>query len=200
MHIAMASNNHAHRDGWRRYQPHLPGRLPLTESELPREERWGWQGLEVHLDRYAAADAPLTVLGLHDGGGNERLMAPMGVVERRPARALSRSAATAAKHRKGDDPLVYWSLAWSTRLLASRWRQGHALGAMIDPFDRRPEEDVMQSTVFLDRAGPPARRRRSPAFTRAGRHATRAFATRRTHPRCRRSSRSCARLATTPMG
>ncbi len=79
----MASSGYGGHDGWRRYQPYLPARLRLTDAELPREERWSWEGLEVHLDRYDGVDAPLTVLGLHGGGGYGRLMAPMGVVARR---------------------------------------------------------------------------------------------------------------------
>jgi alpha-beta hydrolase superfamily lysophospholipase len=68
---------------WRRYQPYLPARLRIAEGQLPHEERWAWDGLEVHLDRYRVPGAPLTVIGLHGGGGYGRLMAPMGVLARR---------------------------------------------------------------------------------------------------------------------
>ena len=79
----MAPRDYEHLSGWRRYQPYLPARLRLTDRGLPREEWWDWDGLEVHLDRYEAPGAPLTVIGLHGGGGYGRLMAPMGVVAQR---------------------------------------------------------------------------------------------------------------------
>ena len=68
---------------WRRYQPYLPARLRVKSGQLPDEERWAWDGVEVHLDRYRVSSAPLTVIGLHGGGGYGRLMAPMGVLARR---------------------------------------------------------------------------------------------------------------------
>jgi alpha-beta hydrolase superfamily lysophospholipase len=68
---------------WRRYQPHLPPRLRLDDRELPREQRWEWEGIKVHVDRYEQPDAPLTVIGLHGGGGYGRLLAPIGLLARR---------------------------------------------------------------------------------------------------------------------
>ena len=79
----MTPRYYEHLSDWRRYQPYLPARLRLTDSGLPREQWWDWEGLEVHLDRYEDPGAALTVIGLHGGGGYGRLMAPMGVVARR---------------------------------------------------------------------------------------------------------------------
>jgi alpha-beta hydrolase superfamily lysophospholipase len=81
--LNMAFRDYEHDAGWRRYQPHLPARFRLMDTELPREEWWDWEGLGVHLDRYEVSNAPLTVIGLHGGGGYGRLMAPVGVAARR---------------------------------------------------------------------------------------------------------------------
>ena len=79
----MSVRDYDHQSVWRRYQPYLPARLRLLDGHLPREERWAWEGVGVHLDRYEVPDAPLTVIGLHGGGGYGRLMAPMGMLARR---------------------------------------------------------------------------------------------------------------------
>jgi alpha-beta hydrolase superfamily lysophospholipase len=65
-------------DHWRRYQAFLPERMRLTEGREPAEEWWPWGGGEIHLDRFAAPHAPLTVVMLHGGGGYGRLVAPYG--------------------------------------------------------------------------------------------------------------------------
>src|ERR1700723_896030 len=80
---SLSNRDYQHHWGWRRYQPHLPARFRLTDGELPSEERWSWEGLAVHLDRYELPGAPLTIVGLHGGGGYGRLMAPIGVLARR---------------------------------------------------------------------------------------------------------------------
>ncbi|MGA2163839.1 MAG: alpha/beta fold hydrolase [Solirubrobacteraceae bacterium] len=79
----MAHLDYEHQASWRSYQPHLPPRLRLCPGELPREERWQWQGIAVHVDRYEQPDAPVTVIGLHGGGGYGRLLAPIGLLARR---------------------------------------------------------------------------------------------------------------------
>lgn len=65
-------------NGWRQYQRFLPARMRLTDDHLPAEEWWSLRNSEIHLDRYAAPDAPMTVVMLHGGGGNGRLMGPFG--------------------------------------------------------------------------------------------------------------------------
>jgi alpha-beta hydrolase superfamily lysophospholipase len=63
---------------WREYQPHLPPALRLEGDDVPGEERWRWRGLDVHLDRFAAPEAPATVLVLHGGGGYGRILSSAG--------------------------------------------------------------------------------------------------------------------------
>jgi alpha-beta hydrolase superfamily lysophospholipase len=55
----------------------------LDDGELPSEQRWEWEGIAVHVDRYERPDAPLTVIGLHGGGGYGRLLAPVGLLASR---------------------------------------------------------------------------------------------------------------------
>ncbi len=65
-------------DRWRAYQPHFPEHIRIEEGHEPAEEYWPWQGAQIHLDRFTAKDAPLTVILLHGGGGCGRLLAPFG--------------------------------------------------------------------------------------------------------------------------
>jgi alpha-beta hydrolase superfamily lysophospholipase len=65
-------------DHWREFQQFLPARIRLTDSREPAEEWWPWRGADIHIDRYAAPSAPLTVMLLHGGGGYGRLLAPFG--------------------------------------------------------------------------------------------------------------------------
>lgn len=67
-------------DHWRKYQPFLPERLRLSAEREPAEEWWLWREADIHLDRFAAPAAPLTVILLHGGGGNSRLVAPYGLM------------------------------------------------------------------------------------------------------------------------
>jgi alpha-beta hydrolase superfamily lysophospholipase len=69
-------------DHWARYQGFFPERYRLTKTNLPVEEWWSWRGAQIHLDRYASGNAPLTVLLLHGGGGYSRLLAPLAVMLR----------------------------------------------------------------------------------------------------------------------
>lgn len=65
-------------DRWRAYQPFFPEHIRIEEGREPAEEYWPWQGGQIHLDRFTAKDAPLTVILLHGGGGCGRLLAPFG--------------------------------------------------------------------------------------------------------------------------
>src|SRR5262249_40173114 len=67
-------------DYWRKYQRFLPERMRLSEGREPAEEWWSWRDAQIHLDRYTAPAAPLTVVLLHGGGGCGRLLAPFGLL------------------------------------------------------------------------------------------------------------------------
>lgn len=69
-------------DHWRRYQSWFPPQWRCEGDATPSEEWWRWRGCDVHLDRFAAPDAPTKVLVLHGGGGYGRLLAPLGVALR----------------------------------------------------------------------------------------------------------------------
>ncbi len=68
---------------WRLYQPFFPAGLRCTEETTPREEYWRWRGLDVHLDRVEAPDAPLKIIVLHGAGAYGRVMAPAAVLAQR---------------------------------------------------------------------------------------------------------------------
>src|SRR5262249_28840388 len=72
--------SYAQIDHWRKYQPLLPARIRLSEGREPAEEWWPWRGADIHVDRYAASSAPLTVVLLHGAGGYSRLVAPYGLM------------------------------------------------------------------------------------------------------------------------
>jgi alpha-beta hydrolase superfamily lysophospholipase len=98
---------------WRRYQDFLPERMRLTPGREPAEEWWPWRGGEIHLDRYAAPEATLTVVMLHGAGGNGRLLAPFGRLLRErgfeavlpdlPGYGLSRAPAEMFSYRRWVD-------------------------------------------------------------------------------------------------
>jgi alpha-beta hydrolase superfamily lysophospholipase len=72
----------ANEPGWRRIQALLPSTLQLggAEAPLPGEE-WLDVGLfRVHLDCWRRPEAPATVVLVHGGGGNGRLLAPFGAM------------------------------------------------------------------------------------------------------------------------
>lgn len=66
-------------DHWRKYERFLPAAMQVSKFGEPTEEFWSWHGGEIHLDRYESPTSPLTVMMLHGGGGNGRLLAPYGL-------------------------------------------------------------------------------------------------------------------------
>lgn len=68
---------------WRRYQPHFPEAMRCTPDSMPREEYWRWRGLDVHLDRFDPANAPLKLIVLHGAGAYGRVMAPVSILASR---------------------------------------------------------------------------------------------------------------------
>ncbi len=66
--------------GWRRIEALLPEHLRLERSTEPTEE---WQRLgafSIHLDRWRRPGSPATLVLVHGGGGNGRLLAPYGAM------------------------------------------------------------------------------------------------------------------------
>ncbi|WP_163999714.1 alpha/beta hydrolase [Pyxidicoccus caerfyrddinensis] len=71
-----------HETGWRHIQALLPPALRLGEAQAPMpEEAWLDVGaFRVHLDCWRRPDAPATVVLVHGGGGNGRLLSPFGAM------------------------------------------------------------------------------------------------------------------------
>jgi alpha-beta hydrolase superfamily lysophospholipase len=76
--VAARRRTYAELDHWRRYQPLLPERMRILPGEEPEEQWLPWRSAEIHLDRFAAPNAPLTVILVHGGGGCGRLLSPFG--------------------------------------------------------------------------------------------------------------------------
>src|SRR4051812_32991837 len=72
--------NYATNPGWQRYQSFFPEAMRCTEATTPHEERWSWNGIDVHLDRLAAPSSPIKVIVLHGAGAYGRVMAPAAVI------------------------------------------------------------------------------------------------------------------------
>ncbi|MFO7780596.1 MAG: alpha/beta fold hydrolase [Spirochaetia bacterium] len=70
--------HYSDRPEWHAYQRFLPLSMRYTAATLPTEEWWEWRDADVHIDRLPLADAPLKVLLLHGGGGNGRVLMPLG--------------------------------------------------------------------------------------------------------------------------
>jgi alpha-beta hydrolase superfamily lysophospholipase len=105
--------SYAEVDHWRQYQRFLPARMWPGPGQEPTEEWWPWRGADIHLDRYAAPDAPLTVMLLHGAGGNGRLLSLFGrmirghgyetVAPDLPGYGLSRAPAAMFVHERWVD-------------------------------------------------------------------------------------------------
>jgi alpha-beta hydrolase superfamily lysophospholipase len=68
---------------WKEYQSYFPEAMRCTAGSTPQEEWWSWRGLDVHLDRMPAPEAPLKVIVLHGAGAYGRVMAPAAVLAQR---------------------------------------------------------------------------------------------------------------------
>ncbi|NMO20119.1 alpha/beta hydrolase [Pyxidicoccus fallax] len=71
-----------HEAGWRRVQALLPASLRLggAGAPMPGEEWLDVGAFRVHLDCWRRPEAPVTLVVVHGGGGNGRLLAPFGAV------------------------------------------------------------------------------------------------------------------------
>jgi len=57
---------------WRAIQTFLPSELRFGPGLMPTSSFWAWQGHQVHLDRFAQPDSPVTLVLLHGVGTNGR--------------------------------------------------------------------------------------------------------------------------------
>ncbi|MCP3141734.1 alpha/beta hydrolase [Pyxidicoccus xibeiensis] len=71
-----------HEPGWRHIQALLPPELRLGGAGAPMpDEEWLEVGpFRVHLDAWRRPEAPATLVLVHGGGGNGRLLAPFGAM------------------------------------------------------------------------------------------------------------------------
>ena len=81
--VATPRPSYDHFPIWREYQSYFPPAMRCTAESTPREEWWSWRGIDVHLDRMAAPEAPLKVIVLHGAGAYGRVMAPAAVLAQR---------------------------------------------------------------------------------------------------------------------
>ena len=59
---------------WRWYQKYLPESLRLDSEFMPMEEWWDYKGQSIHIDRYTIENPKATIMLLHGGGGNGRIL------------------------------------------------------------------------------------------------------------------------------
>jgi len=71
-----------HAPDWRRIQALLPEHLRLgsASAPMPHEEWLDAGAFRVHLDCWRRPEAPATLVVVHGGGGNGRLLAPFGAM------------------------------------------------------------------------------------------------------------------------
>ncbi|CAG5083970.1 alpha/beta hydrolase [Parvicella tangerina] len=69
---------------WRLFQDYFPEEFRIREGEEPIEEYWDWTDYHVHLDRYVPHEnnRNIKLILVHGGGGNGRLLSPIGVAMR----------------------------------------------------------------------------------------------------------------------
>jgi alpha-beta hydrolase superfamily lysophospholipase len=57
---------------WRAIQQYLPAELRLGDDLVPASSFWPWEGHQIHLERFARPESPVTVILLHGVGTNGR--------------------------------------------------------------------------------------------------------------------------------
>lgn len=155
---------------WKAYQPFLPSSLRCDGDREPREEYWGWRGHDVHLDRHENERAPVKLIALHGGGGNGRLMAPVGVAAREIAETVAPDLPGYGHTRlRGNRAYTYpdWVDCVESLIQAERDRDGRPivlLGASIGgmlAYDAAARTDAVRgviATCLLEPRDPGVRR------------------------------------------
>jgi len=66
---------------WKGFQEYFPKEYRINEENKPKETYWEWNDYSVHLDRYIPKvdNKKFKIILIHGGGGNGRLLSPMGV-------------------------------------------------------------------------------------------------------------------------
>lgn len=69
---------------WRLFQDYFPEEFRIIKGHEPQEEFWDWTDYHVHLDRYIPENNSrnIKLILVHGGGGNGRLLSPIGVAMR----------------------------------------------------------------------------------------------------------------------
>jgi alpha-beta hydrolase superfamily lysophospholipase len=66
---------------WKSFQGYFPEEYRISADNFPLESYWNWTDYQVHLDRYLpkGSQKKTKILLIHGGGGNGRLLSPIGV-------------------------------------------------------------------------------------------------------------------------
>ncbi len=69
---------------WKGFQKYFPEAFRINDENQPQEEYWDWKDYSVHIDRYVPENntKSVKIILVHGGGGNGRMLSPMGVVLR----------------------------------------------------------------------------------------------------------------------
>lgn len=165
---------------WQRTQRFLPPKLRVGADTVPSEEWWSWRGFDVHLDRHADAGAPLKLVALHGGGGNGRLLAPVGIGARGRAETVVPDLPGYGHTRAPRRHVVTyddWVDVVTDLVAAEQERDGRpvvlfgaSMGGLLayDVACRRPDVRGVIATCFLDPSDDDAMRAaaRHPLLTR----------------------------------
>lgn len=63
---------------WKKYHDFLPPELQYDLNNIPKEEYWRWNDMDIHLDRMENPASPVKVIILHGAGGNGRIVGLFG--------------------------------------------------------------------------------------------------------------------------
>jgi len=66
---------------WKKFQEYFPEEYRITKDNKPKETYWEWKDYSIHLDRYIPKkdNKKFKIILIHGGGGNGRLLSPIGV-------------------------------------------------------------------------------------------------------------------------